>query len=146
MKVILQKDVKDLGRVGEVVNVAQGYARNFLFPRKMALQATDNKIKEWQHLQKVAEIQKKKALNDRQELVNKLNGVTVTFSMQAGEDDHLFGSVTALDISRELEKQQFSVDKKDIHVEPIKILGQHKAEIVLGDNLKTEITISVERV
>ena len=145
MKVILQKDVKDLGKVGDIVNVNQGYARNFLFPRKLAQQATENKMKEWQHLQKIAEIKKKKAIGDRQDLINKLEGVSVSFKMQAGEDNQLFGSVTALDISKALAEQNFSVDKKDIQMEVIKMLGQHKAEVVLGADLKAEIAVSVER-
>ena len=146
MKVILQKDVKDLGKVGDLVNVAQGYARNFLFPRRLAEQATEKNIKQLQHQQKVAEIRKKKAVSERKDLIEKLNGVTLTFKLQAGEEDKLFGSVTTLDISKELESQGFSIDKRDVEIpEAIKVVGQHKANVNLGANLVAELIISVEK-
>src|SRR5882757_130186 len=99
MKVILQKDVKDLGKVGELVTVKQGYARNFLFPRKLALAATENRVEEWTHLTKVAEIKKKKAMGVRQEVITKLQGLTLTFKLEtSAEGEKLFGSVTTHDI------------------------------------------------
>lgn len=146
MKVILAKDVKNLGKVGDLVNVKAGYARNFLFPRKLASEATEKRMKEWQHLQKVADIRRKKAVSDRQALVNKLQGLTLTFKNEAGAADKLFGSITTLDISNELEKQGHSVDRRDIHLEePIKVLGQHKAQVRLGEKIEAELTIVVER-
>jgi large subunit ribosomal protein L9 len=145
MKVILQKDVKDVGRVGELVNVRAGFARNFLFPRKLAKEATERRVKELDHLKKVAELKMKKAFSERKDLLKKLDGVSVSFKLQASENDRLFGSVTALDVSRELDKLGFSIDKKSIRMEPIKIVGQHKAEINLGaDDLKAQITVSIE--
>jgi large subunit ribosomal protein L9 len=146
MKVILQKDVKNLGKVGDLVNVKDGYARNFLFPRKLASEATEKRMKEWQHLQKVAEVRKKKAVADREALVGKLQGLTLTFKQEAGTGDKLFGSITAMDISDELEKQGHSVDRRDIHIEEaIKVLGQHKAQVKLGEKIQAELTIVVER-
>jgi large subunit ribosomal protein L9 len=145
MKVILTKDVKDLGKVGDLVNVTNGYARNFLFPRSLALEATEKKVKEYSHLKKVAEIKKKKALAERKQLLEKLAGLTVSFKMTAGEHDKLFGSVTNFDISQELYRQGYAVDRRDITVEPIKVLGQHKATVKFGDGLEAEITLSVER-
>ncbi len=146
MKVILQKDVKDLGKVGDVVNVAQGFARNFLFPRKLAENATEKNVKQYSHQIKVAEIKKKKVVSERQTLIEKINGATVVFQKQAGEEDKLFGSITTLEISKELEKQGFSIDKKDIEIpEGIKFLGQHKAVVSLGAELKAEIVVTVEK-
>jgi large subunit ribosomal protein L9 len=146
MKVILQKDVKDVGRVGELVNVSEGFARNFLFPRKLAAEATEKRVKEYEHLKRVAETKKKKALAERQELLNKINGTTVTFKLAAGETDKLFGTVTTTDISKELQKAGFSVDRRDIVLEePIKILGQHKAVVRYSEGLEAKIQISVER-
>ncbi|RYZ82551.1 MAG: 50S ribosomal protein L9, partial [Proteobacteria bacterium] len=104
MKVILQKDVKDVGRVGELVNVSEGFARNFLFPRKLAAEATEKRVKEWEHLKRVAETKKKKAVAERQEILTKMNGTTVTFKLAAGENDKLFGTVTTTEISKELGK------------------------------------------
>src|SRR4051812_269764 len=104
MRVILQKDVKDLGKVGDLVNVKEGYARNFLFPRKLALVATENKVTEWTHLKKVAEIKKKKALSGRKEVIAKMQGLTLNFKLEASADsEKLFGSVTNMDISKQLE-------------------------------------------
>ncbi len=146
MKVILQKDVKDLGKTGDLVSVKIGFARNFLFPRQLAVEATEKREKEWNHLKKIADIKKKKAKVVRQELIAKIQGQTVVFKRMAGETEKIFGSVTHHDISNELAKLGFEVDKKDIHLdEPIRILGQHKAKIKLGDGLETEVTIGVER-
>lgn len=147
MKVILQKDVKDVGKVGDLVSVSQGFARNFLFPRKLASEATEKRIKEWEHLKRVAEAKKVKAVSERQAIVNKINGINISFKLSAGVDnDKLFGSVTTSDISNELEKNGFSIDKRDIHLtEPIRHLGQHQAIIRMGENLEAKITISVDR-
>src|SRR5688572_7482436 len=118
MKVILQKDVKDLGKVGDLVNVSNGYARNFLFPRQLAVGATENKETEWTHLKKVAEIKKKKAVSGRQEIINKLQGLTLNFKLEAAADsEKLFGSVTTMDISKQLDDQGFQIDRRDIHLD-----------------------------
>lgn len=146
MKVILSKDVKDVGKTGEVVSVSAGFARNFLFPRKLAMEATETKVAEWEHLKRVAEAKKKKAIGERQTLLSKISGTAVKFKVAAGESDKLFGTVTTTDISKELEKHGFSVDRKDIHLEEhIKLLGNHKATIRLGDGLETTIQVVVER-
>ncbi len=147
MKVILNKDVKDVGKVGEVVNVSAGFARNFLFPRKLAEEATENKAKQWEHLKAVAEIKKKKALEERRGLLGKINGTSVKFKASSSADsDKIFGSITTTDISRELEKSGFSVDRRDIHLdEQIKVLGTHKAMVKLGDGLEATVQVVVER-
>ncbi len=146
MKVILTQDVKDIGKVGDLVNVSEGFARNFLFPRKMAAEATEKRVKEWTHLQSVAEAKKKKAHAERKAVLDKINGTTLKFKMAAGETDKLFGTVTTTEISKELQKAGFSVDRRDIHLEePIKVLGQHKAAVKYGEGLEASITISVER-
>ncbi len=146
MKVILQKDVKDLGKVGDLVNVSLGFARNLLFPRKLAIEATETKVNEWNHLKRVAESKKKKAQAERQEFLNKIKGTTVTFKLNAGENEKLFGTVTTLDISKALGKLGFSVDRKDIILaEPIKVLGTHKAVIKYSEGLEAAIQVAVER-
>lgn len=146
MKVILQKDVKDLGKVGDLVNVSEGFARNLLFPRKLALEATEKRVNEYNHLKRVAESKKKKALAERQELLNKIKGTTVNFKLNAGDNEKLFGTVTTSDISKALDKAGFTVDRKDIHLEePIKVLGTHKATIRYAEGLETQIQVAVER-
>jgi large subunit ribosomal protein L9 len=148
MKVILQKDVKDLGKVGDLVNVKEGFARNFLFPRQLATMATEKRVNEWNHLKKVAEIKKKKAMSGRQELIAKMQGLALNFKLEAAADsEKLFGSVTTMDISKQLESNGFPVDRRDIHLEePIKHLGQHKAFVRMGEGLEAELTIVVEKV
>lgn len=146
MKVILQKDVKDIGKVGDLVSVAPGFARNFLFPRKLAMEATETRVSEYEHLKRVSEAKKKKAIGERQALLAKVSGTALNFKVSAGETEKLFGSVTTTDISRELEAKGFSVDRRDIHLEEqIKVLGNHKATIRLGDNLEASVQIVVER-
>jgi large subunit ribosomal protein L9 len=146
MKVILQKDVKNLGKVGDLVSVSNGYARNYLFPRKMALEATEKRVKEFGHLKTIAEAKKKKAVAERQELIVKMKGVAIVIKASAGENEKLFGAVTNNDISNVLEKNGFSVDRRDIYLEePIKMLGQHKAVVKLGEGAEAELTVSVER-
>lgn len=146
MKVILQKDVKNLGKVGELVNVASGYARNFLFPRLLAAEATEKRMAEFEHLKRAAEAKMKKANAERQEIIGKLKGLNVVIKGTAGENDKLFGSVTNNDISNELEKHGFSIDRRDIVLEePIRVLGSHKAIVKLGEGLETTISVVVER-
>ncbi|MDX9731422.1 MAG: 50S ribosomal protein L9 [Bdellovibrionales bacterium] len=146
MKVILQKDVKNLGKVGELVSVAAGYARNFLFPRLLAAEATEKRMAEFEHLQRGAEAKQKKARAEREELIGKLKGVSVVIKGTAGENEKLFGSITNNDISNELEKLGFSIDRRDIVLEePIRLLGSHKAIVKLGEGLETTLSIVVER-
>ncbi len=146
MKVILQKDVKDLGKVGDLVTVSAGFARNLLFPRKLAVEATETRVNEYNHLKRVAESKKKKALTDRQAFLAKIKGTTVTFKLNAGDNEKLFGTVTTGDISKGLEKLGFSVDRRDIVLsEPIKVLGTHKAVVKYAEGMEASIQIAVER-
>lgn len=146
MKVILNKDVKDLGKVGELVQVKPGFARNFLFPRLLAVEATEKRKKEFEHLKAVAVANQEKAVGKRKELLNELEGITVEFTAEAAEDEKLFGSISNLDISRKLEEKGYQIDKRDIVLEePIKILGQYKALVTFGKDLDTNITVSVSR-
>lgn len=146
MKVILTTDVKNVGKVGDLVKVAAGYARNFLFPRKFAVEATEKRQKEMTHLQAMAERKKLKAVSARKAILSKLEDLTVSFQLSAGENDKLFGSVTTLDIAQKLEKLGFSIDKRDIILEePIRHLGQFQAKVKLGDGLETGIKVSVDR-
>ena len=146
MDVILREDIDKLGARGQVVNVAAGYARNFLLPRKMAVAATDSnkKIVEQErqsHLRKEA-----KQKDEATDLGKMLNGVTVTISQKAGENEQLFGSVTSKDVAEALEKQNFTIDRRKIQLdEPIKQLGEHKVAIRLHKDVFVEITVNVAR-
>ena len=146
MEVILREDVERLGNRGDVVKVAAGYARNFLLPKKLAVAATDSnkKIVEQErqaHLRKEAKLK-----NEAEDLSKLLVGAAVTIAQKAGENDQLFGSVTAKDVAEALEKQNFTIDRRKIQLdEPIKQLGQHKVNVRLHKDVTTEITVNVVR-
>jgi large subunit ribosomal protein L9 len=146
MKVILSQDVPSLGKVGDLVKVADGYARNFLLPRKLAMIATAGKEKEVKHIQAIADAKKKKAMGVAKKVAEKLGAFTVNIKAQAGENDKLFGSVTSADIAVELTKAGYSVEKRDIQIEePIRELGQHKVKVKITTGVETLIKVNVER-
>jgi large subunit ribosomal protein L9 len=146
MEIILREDVEKLGTRGDVVKVAAGYARNFLLPKKLAVPATDSnrKIVEQErqaHLRKEA-----KLVGEAQELAKLMGSVAVSIARKAGENDQLFGSVTAADISDALAAQNYSVERRKIHLdEPIRTLGEHKVTVRLHRDVTTEVTVYVTR-
>jgi large subunit ribosomal protein L9 len=146
MEVILREDIDNLGHRGQVVKVANGYARNFLLPRKLAVPATEsNKAiieqERQAHLRREA-----KAAGDASELAKLMAGVVVTIRQKAGENDQLFGSVTAQDIAAGLAAQNYTIDRRKIQLEdPIKQLGEHKVPVRLHREVTTEITVRVEK-
>jgi len=146
MEVILREDIEKLGNRGQVVKVAPGYARNFLLPKRLAVPATESnkKIIEQErqaHLRKEA-----KQLADAQDLAKLMAGVTVTISQKAGENDILFGSVTAKDIAEALERQGYTIERRNIHLsEPIKQLGEHRVPVRLHREVTIEIPVTVNR-
>jgi large subunit ribosomal protein L9 len=144
MKVILKQDVENVGRKGDLVNVAPGYGRNYLIPKKLALEVTSSNMKmigiERQALKKKIEQERL----SYQDLIQKLNQVTLTFSRKAGEKDHIFGSVSPADIKEELDKIGFDIDKKKIILdEPLKRLGYYVVPIKVYHDDKAEIKVSV---
>jgi large subunit ribosomal protein L9 len=146
MEIILREDVDNLGTRGDVVKVAAGYARNFLLPKRLAVAATDSnrKIVEQErqaHLRKEA-----KQIGEAQELAKLVGAVTVIIRRKAGENDHLFGSVTANDIADALTLQHYNVERRKIHLEePIRTLGEHKVPVRLHREVTAEVTVSVVR-
>ena len=144
MKIILLKSYDNLGNVGDVVNVKPGYARNFLFPNEIATIATDKNIKKLDSFLKSQELKEAKNRTNMDLLFKELNKLTLKFSLQAGDDDKLFGSVTSQMIIDELTSQGFNIDKKELLIEdPIKILGNHFVYVNLGYDLKAKIKIKV---
>src|SRR5919206_3244574 len=141
MEIILREDIEKLGNRGDVVKVAPGYARNFLIPKRLAVQATESnrKIIEQErqaHLRKEA-----KQKTEAEDLGKMLSGVSVTIAQKAGENDQLFGSVTAKDVADALEKKNFTIDRRKVHLdEPIKQLGEHKVAVRLHRDVSAEIT------
>ncbi len=144
MKVILTSDVEKVGSLGDVIEVKMGYARNFLLPRKLAVEVSEHNRalmegRKKKH-QKKLELEKLVAGEQKQ----KLDGIAVTIRKKAGENDVLFGSVTTAEIERELEAKGVSVERKKIHLdEPIKRLGEFSARVKLHKDVEATIAISV---
>ena len=128
MKVILNKDVKNVGKAGEVLSVKDGFARNYLIPRKLAEMASKGRAKYWEHIQQLINAKKAKALAERKELLGKLNGMSLTFkAVSAADGEKIFGTITTHEISQKLETLGFMVDRRDIHLEEaIKTLGNFR--------------------
>ena len=144
MKVILIQDVDNLGKIGDSVNVKNGYARNFLIPKKLALFANDQNMKSIESMIRQQEMKNAKERSNLESLAKVIDKVTLKFELKAGEEGKLFGSVTSQMISDELAKQDLTVDKKEIILEdPIKELGKHKVDVSLGENLSASIQIKV---
>lgn len=146
MEVILREDIDKLGHRGQVVKVAAGYARNFLLPRRLAVAATEanKKIVEQErqaHLRKEA-----KLASEAADLGKLLAAVEITLKAKAGENDQLFGSVTAKDIAEALEAKNFSIERRKIQLEePIKQLGDHKVPVRLHREVTVDVTVHVVR-
>ena len=145
MQVILLEKVVNVGNLGDVVKVKDGYARNFLIPQKMARRATQAAVAEFEV--KRAELEKAAAekLAAAQAQGDKLNGMTVTIAQKAGVDGRLFGSVTNFDIAEALTKQGFAVEKAQVRMPtgPLKTTGEHPVSVALHTDVVAEITIAV---
>ena len=145
MKVILLKTNEHLGQIGEIINVKAGYARNYLIPQKIVSIATKENIAfytKWIESQKIKEA---KSRENIQLLAKQLDKMTLKFSLKAGENDKLFGSVTSQMISEEIEKLGYSVDKKEIILEDsLKEVGNHFVHVNLGEDLKPKIKIKIK--
>jgi large subunit ribosomal protein L9 len=146
IQVVLRDDVEKLGKSGELVRVKPGYARNFLFPRGLAVQATRENITQIEHEKKVAVARAAKAKGDASAVQKTLEAVTVELKVQVGEGDKMFGSIGAKDIAEALEKKGQKVDRKKIVLpEPIKTLGEHTATIKLGYEVTATIKVIVTK-
>jgi large subunit ribosomal protein L9 len=144
MEVILREDIDKIGNRGQVVKVAPGFARNFLLPRKLAVAATEANKKIVEQERQAHLRREVKAQSDAQDLSKLMSAVEITISQKAGDNDQLFGSVTAADIAAALEKQGYSIDRKKIHLEePIKTLGEFKVAVRLHREVLIEIPVHV---
>lgn len=132
MRVILRQSVPNLGRTGDVINVRNGYARNFLLPKGLVAFADERNVQAFEHVKKQLDKKRAKEKVGAEEVAAKMSEYSCTIARKVGEKDKLFGSVTTQDIANELNKAGFSVDKRDIHLnDPIKSLGVHSVEIKL---------------
>lgn len=144
MKVILKEKIENLGNMGDVIGVKDGYARNFLIPKGLALEANPKNLRILEQEKRMKEAAKKKEKERAVALAQKLKDISCTVKVKAGEDDRIFGSVTPLDIKKALDSQGIDVDKKNISlVENIKTLGIYHALLRLHPEVETKIKIWV---
>src|ERR1700691_431093 len=146
MQIILQEDVEKLGTRGEVVEVAVGYARNYLLPQKLGLEASPANLK---RIEKIRATLSKRTATEKdaaEKQAELLRGVTLTLTRKAGETDQLFGSVTAADLSVALAAQGFEIDKRQILLaEPIKAIGEYQVPVKLVHGVAAEFKVTVQK-
>lgn len=144
MEVILREDIPNLGKIGEVVRVRDGFARNYLLPRGLVLIANKKNLKSFEHQKKVVGDQKQKIMRQAESVGNQLSGVSLTISMRTGEEGKLFGSVTNIQIEKALKAKGLNIDRRKIHLEePIWQLGDFEVPIRLTAALTVPLKVSV---
>lgn len=145
MEVILKEDINNLGHRGDVVKVADGYGRNYLLPKKLALQATtaNKAVIEQMKASAVRKSAKEKA--EAESLVSQLNNVALVFERKVGENDHLFGSVTSADIAQQLEAKGFNIDRRKVLLdEPLKQVGEFHISVKLHREVTAHVAVTVK--
>ncbi len=144
MQVILREELPNLGTTGDVVKVKPGYARNYLLPRGLAIEASVRNLKELEHQKRVVADKRLREQKSAAAIADKVASVKLAFQVRAGEDGKLFGSVTNQDIHRQLEEKGFSIERRRILLdEPIKSLGSHDVVIHLGPDTKATVKVEV---
>ena len=144
MKIILKENIEKLGDKNEIVNVKDGYARNYLFPKNLALKATKSNVNVIKELEKVKEKKEKSVTRTAQKLSDKLKNISITVSTEAGEDEKIFGSVTTQQIAELLDEKGFKIDKHQIIIEtPIKNLGVFNISIKIHKEITAEVKLWV---
>lgn len=146
MKVILKERIENLGNMGDVIEVKDGYARNFLIPKGLALKTNPKNLRILEQEKRMREAAKKRERKGAVTLAERLKNISCTVKVKAGEDDRIFGSVTPLDIKRTLDSQGIEIDKRNISIEEnIKTLGIYHASIRLHPEVETKIKVWVVR-
>ncbi len=144
MKVILRKNTEGLGEIGKVVDVRDGYARNYLIPQKVAYPYAPGYLKMIENEKKAYQAKVNREIHDAETLAGTLNGIEITIEVQAGEEDKLFGSVTSQMIAEKLAEKGVEVDRRRIDLEePIKMLGSYKIPVKLHQQVTAEIGVNV---
>lgn len=144
MKVILREDVENLGKSGDLVTVKDGFGRNYLLPRKLAVLASEQNIRQLEHEKAVIAARQAKLKGSAEELAKKVGNLQVTIRRKVGEQDKLYGSVTVLDIAEALAAKGQKVDRRAIHLpEPIKAVGQYEVDLKLHREVTAKIKVEV---
>ncbi|MBI3302952.1 MAG: 50S ribosomal protein L9, partial [Deltaproteobacteria bacterium] len=143
---ILQEDVPNLGHIGDLVKVRDGYARNYLLPRGLALEANRRNLKILEHHKRMVAAKKEKEGRQAQSLAERLSALTLVIAARTGEEGRLFGSVTNIDLEHALQEQGVTINRRQILLEePIKQLGTYSVPIHLGPELRGTVTVQVVR-
>jgi large subunit ribosomal protein L9 len=146
MKVILQKDIPNLGDAGDVKNVADGYARNFLLPKKLVILFNESSKKAMDHQNHLIKVKKDKRKKESEKIAAAFASIEVKIAAKVGEEDKLFGSITSNDIAKKLKEAGYEIDKRRIHLDDhIKTIGEYKATVKLEEGLSAQIKIIVEK-
>jgi large subunit ribosomal protein L9 len=144
MEVILKEDIANVGKIGDVVRVRDGYARNYLLPRGLVLVANKRNLKTFEHQKKVVADQKQKIVRQASAVADQLTGVSVVISMKVGEEGRLFGSVTNMQIEKALKAKGLTVERRKIQLaEPIKMAGDYEVPVRLSADLTVPLKVSV---
>jgi len=144
MKVILTKDLENLGRAGALVEVKPGYGRNYLLPRKLAMAATEKNIRQLEHHKSGILARAAKEKQNMTAMANKLNAIEVKFTRKVGEQNKLFGSVTSKDVHEQLAAQGYQLDRKQVHLpEPLKEVGTHEVEVKLHAEVTARVRVTI---
>ena len=144
MKVILKENIETLGHIGDIVKVAPGYARNYLLPKGLAVEATEKNAKALEHVKRQMAYKKDKALESARNLAAKLGELSVELLHKAGEEGKLFGSVTNMEIASFLKDKGFDIDRKTIHlVEPIKQVGEFDVTVKIHPEVSASLKVKV---
>lgn len=146
MKLILTEEVKDLGKIGDVIDVANGYGRNYLLPRKLAVTATNSALKDLEEKKKAYEKKSARELEKTKELADIISKLAITLKVKVGEKGKLYGSITSKDIAEAMEQQSsISIDRRKIDLdEPIKSLGSHQVTLKLSKYVTSTILVKIE--
>jgi len=144
VQLILREEVPNLGQIGDVVKVRAGFARNYLLPRKLAVEANPRNLREFQHQKRQAMARRETGKALSMALKARIEAITLVITARAGEEGKLFGSVTNLDIERELRQKGFDVERRKIHLaEPIKQLGEFTVTVKLDPEVEASIKLNV---
>lgn len=144
MKVILKENIETLGHIGDVVKVAPGYARNYLLPKGLAVEATENNAKQLEHHKRQLAYKKNKALESARLLAGKLEALSLSLAHKAGDEGKLYGAVTNIEIAAALKAQGFDIDRKTINLhDPIKQLGEYAVPVKLHPEVSANVKVAV---
>ena len=144
MRIILKQDIHDLGLEGDIVDVARGYARNYLIPKGIALEATAQNIKLTEMQREKIEVKRLEAREEAEKIKESMSDIVITISQKVGEENKLYGSVTSMDIAAHLEKQGITIDRRKIVLDkPIKTVGEHEVPVKLYPEVTASIKVVV---